>query len=52
MVPMGGLFLGLLEGRGGRAVVGGSMGGLDKTGSAVATAVDMVEKGGCNCNPG
>lgn len=42
LLTTGRLFLGLAEGNGGRAVVGGSMGGDDdKTGSDVATAADM-----------
>ena len=46
----GRLFLGLVEGKGGSAVFGGSMGGLDKTGSDVANAIDMVAKRGQDCN--
>lgn len=42
LVITGRLFLGLLEGKGGRAVLGGSIGGLDKTGSEVAISTDMV----------
>jgi hypothetical protein len=51
LVTTGRLFLGLAGGKGGRAVFGGSIGGLDKTGSEVPTAVDMVAEGGCDCNP-
>jgi hypothetical protein len=42
LVASGRLFLGLLVGRGGRAVVGGSIAGRDKTGRDVVTAVDMA----------
>lgn len=42
LVMTGRLLLGLLDGKGGRAVFGGSIGGRDKTGSAVAPVVDMV----------
>ncbi len=42
LVMTGRLFLGLLDGKGGRAVFGGSIGGRDEMGSAVATVVDMV----------
>jgi hypothetical protein len=51
LVTTGKLFLGLAEGKGGRAVFGGSIGGLDKTGSEVPTAVAMVAEGGRDCNP-
>jgi hypothetical protein len=51
-VTTGRLFLGLLEGRGGRAVLGGSIGGRDETGSDVATVIDMVAKRGRDCNSG
>ncbi len=50
-VTTGRLFPGLLEGKGGSAVVGGCIGGLDKTGSEVATAVDMVVECGWYRNP-
>lgn len=48
MATTGRLFLGLLGGRGGRAVLGGSTAGRDETGMDVATtAADMLG----NCGP-
>lgn len=41
-VAKGRLFLDFPEGKGGRAMLGGSMGGRDRTGSDVATAIDML----------
>lgn len=50
LVTTGRLFLGLLDGKGGRAVFGGSIGGRDKTGSDVATVADMVVDSGSDLN--
>jgi hypothetical protein len=50
LVTTGRLFLGLLVGKGGRAVVGGSMGGRDKMGRDVGTGIDMLAECGWNCN--